>query len=130
RALPLYASLLSLGSRGYTSLIRRNISFARTVDTFLRAHPAFDVLTPLPVMNIVLFAPGPSSPARFRAEMRENPDPAGTFVAALNGSNEIFVTPTVWRGRRAVRLAVSNWMTSEEREWAIVRRVLENVMQE
>ncbi|GAA5873163.1 hypothetical protein JCM1840_005589 [Sporobolomyces johnsonii] len=132
RALPLYASLLSLGSRGYTSLIRRNISFARTVDAFLRAHPAYDVLAPpaMPVMNIVLFAPGVRAPSRFRVETPENPDPAATFVAALNRSNEIFVTPTVWRGRSAVRLAVSNWMTTEEREWAIVKRVLEKVMEE
>ncbi|BGP44145.1 hypothetical protein JCM10449v2_008209 [Rhodotorula kratochvilovae] len=145
RALPLYASLLSLGQAGYARLVSRNIAFARRVETFLRSHPAYDVLTPpspaasvaedpfaFRVLNVVLFAPSPAAPSRFRLATAENPDPAGTFLRALNGSNEIFCTGTAWRGRKAVRLAVSNWGTElvEGREWEIVRRVLERVMEE
>lgn len=142
RALPLYASLLSLGFDGYRSLVRRNVSFARQVDTYLRSHSSYDVLTPTPdnstvsnslsfkVLNIVIFAPSPSAPARYRQATSDNPDPAATFLASLNSTNEIFVTGTTWRGRKAVRIAVSNWMTDERRDLPIVKGVLERVMKE
>jgi hypothetical protein len=83
-------------------------------------------------MNVVLFAPSSSAPSRFRETSEANPDPAATFLDALNSSNEIFLTPTTWRGRKAVRLAISNWGTEleEGKEWAVVKRVLEGVMEE
>ncbi|GAA5865025.1 hypothetical protein JCM3774_003942 [Rhodotorula dairenensis] len=138
RALPLYASLLSLGKSGYAALVQRNVAFARLAEQYLRVHPAFDVLTPDPasnpddpwhfrVLNIVLFAPSRTAPARFHAE----PD---AFLRELNASRECFFTPTVWRGRQAVRMAVSNWMTGlgadvveESKEWRIARSVFERV---
>ncbi|GAA5833424.1 hypothetical protein JCM11251_003491 [Rhodosporidiobolus azoricus] len=149
RALPVLASLLSLGHSGYTSLIARNISFARRVESFLRSHPAYDVLTPPPapslstsassfatdpfafrISNLVLFAPSPRAPSRFLGASG-----GSVLLEALNESNEMFVTGTVWRGRAAVRLAVSNWGTEVEglregREWEVVRGVLERVMSE
>lgn len=143
RALPIYASLLSLGKEGYASLVQRNIAFARCAETYLRAHPAFDVLTParpaLPdteaedpwqfrTLNIVLFAPSDQAPERYRSD----PD---SFLRALNETRECFFTPTVWRGRKAVRMAVSNWMTGlgandaegGGREWEVVKGVFERV---
>jgi glutamate/tyrosine decarboxylase-like PLP-dependent enzyme len=140
RALPLYASLLSLGSEGYKSLVHRNISFARKIDSFLRSHPAYDVLTPDPslssttdpfsfkVFNIVLFAPSSSAPAQYRIASPDNPDPSATFLSAINESKEMFVTGTSWRGRKAVRIAVSNWMTDEGRDLEIVKAVLDRIM--
>ncbi|GAA5992571.1 hypothetical protein JCM10908_002667 [Rhodotorula pacifica] len=151
RALPLYASLLSLGKEGYAALVQRNIAFARLAESYLRSHPAFDVLTPAPspagietdqdpwqfrVLNIVLFALSSLAPSRFHTD----PD---SFLRELNQSRECFFTPTVWRGRKAVRMAVSNWMTGlgdgattgteagkgleESRDWEVVRRVFERV---
>jgi glutamate/tyrosine decarboxylase-like PLP-dependent enzyme len=142
RALPLYASLLSLGKNGYASLVQRNIAFARLAEQYLRSHPAFDVLTPEPssasssdtdpwrfqVLNIVLFAPSTTnSPWRFI----DDPD---SFLREMNETRECFFTPTVWRGRKAVRMAVSNWMTGlgvedleESEEWKVVKGVFERV---
>ncbi|GAA5909108.1 hypothetical protein JCM8208_007433 [Rhodotorula glutinis] len=145
RALPVYASLLSLGRAGYARLVERNITFARRIESFLRSHPSFDVLTPAPstaptadapfafrVLNIVLFAPSSLAPERYRVATAANPDPAATFLGAINASNEVFCTGTSWRGKKAVRIAVSNWQTElvEGREWEVVRRVLERVASE
>ncbi|GAA5847612.1 hypothetical protein JCM9279_005324 [Rhodotorula babjevae] len=147
RALPLYASLLSLGRGGYARLVERNVAFARRVEAFLRTHPAYDILTPAPsrsapsladdpfafrILNIVLFAPSSLAPERYRVATAANPDPAATFLGAINATNEVFCTGTTWRGRKAVRLAVSNWQTElvEGREWEVVRRVLERVASE
>ncbi|GAA6025450.1 hypothetical protein JCM8202_003614 [Rhodotorula sphaerocarpa] len=185
RALPLYASLLSLGASGYADLVQRNIAFARRAEAYLRAHPAFEVLTPEwpePVgsaaenestalvdprpaadpsdpwrfrpLNIVLFAPSPLAPSTYLPS--SGPSGAAKFLAKLNESREGFFTGTVWRGRAAVRMAVSNGMTgtaagrsqgsdaerdweakgaseekkgqdSGERDWEVVRGIFERV---
>ncbi|BGO96281.1 hypothetical protein NBRC10512_000385 [Rhodotorula toruloides] len=152
RALPLYASLLSLGSSGYTSLIHRNILFAHRLSSFLSSHPSYILLTPpsapltpssvaeepwaYRTSNILLFALSllPShTPARFLS----HPDPNALLLSELNESGRAFWTGTVWRGQRGVRCAVSNWMTGwdwedgkegEGREWEEVKEVLEGVV--
>lgn len=137
RALPLYASLLSLGRTGYASLFARNVAFARLVTDWLRSHPNYDVLLPSPSsstsfiqMNIVLFAPSshPSTPPQFRG-----PEGAARLLKAVNATRQVYCTGTNWRGRGAIRLAVSNWRTEAEgegRDWEVVKGVLEGVMRE
>lgn len=110
RGLPLYATLLSLGRQGVTDVVVRNIEFARSVEAWLREGPGredWDVLTPAPheggfqIMNIVLFAPK-------RGDARD-------AIGKINGARAMYVSPTQWRGRNAVRMAVSNWRTGIER---------------
>ncbi|GAA5994479.1 hypothetical protein JCM5350_004159 [Sporobolomyces pararoseus] len=135
RALPLYCSLLSLGSKGYKSLIQRQISFARNLESYLRSHSAYQVLTPSPrddddpyyykLYNVILFKPSSLAPTKYL----DNSSGDNLLVKALNESREIFVTGTQWRGEKAVRIAVSNWMTLEERDLEIVKKVLDKVMQ-
>ena len=33
-------------------------------------------------------------------------------VAAINAGGEAFFSPSVWRGRRGMRISVSNWRTN------------------
>ncbi|KAK4048950.1 Calcium/calmodulin-dependent protein kinase type I [Microbotryomycetes sp. JL201] len=73
RALPVFASLLSLGKHGYASLVERNLLFTETVTTFMLEHPGYDILTPdetsgFVQMNIVLFGPSDRAPAKFQGE--------------------------------------------------------------
>lgn len=88
-------------------------------------------------MNIVLFAPSSSAPSRFQGS-----DGAKQLVKEITEGMRMFVTGTVWRGRGAIRLAVSNWRTEipgdeeeegegfGERDWEVVKGVLEGVMRE
>ncbi|KAK4330870.1 Pyridoxal phosphate-dependent transferase [Rhodotorula toruloides] len=151
RALPLYASLISLGSSGYTSLIQRNILFAHRLSSFLSSHPGYKLLTPpsapltlesveedpwaYRTSNILLFALSldpQHTPTRFLS----HPDPNALLLTDLNKNGRTFWTGTVWRGERAVRCAVSNWMTGweweegegEGRELEEVKEVLEGVV--
>jgi len=109
RALPLFASVLSLGRRGYQEIISGNIEFARRVEQWIRSTEDYDVLTPLPsanfkIMNIVLFAPAPACPnLSFRGD-----EGARRCVAAINVTGKMYVTGTVYKGRAGIRLAVSN----------------------
>jgi glutamate/tyrosine decarboxylase-like PLP-dependent enzyme len=131
RALPLFASLLSLGKEGYADIVRRNVAFARRVATYVAAHPSYQLLNmspewlasgaPVP-LNIVLFRGAPGS--RFDPEAG---DAHTRLTAAINATRRMYVTGTQWGGKGAVRLAVSNWRTGEA-DWDIVQSVLDEVM--
>lgn len=140
RALPVYATLLQLGRRGIEAMVVRNISFARRVIAFLKSHPSYDVLTPdqgpdseheqereggFLEMNVAIFAPSSSAPARFHG-----PNGANELCKAINRPRLVYTTPSKWRGRAAVRIAVSNWATNEEDDFEVLKGELERVMEE
>lgn len=133
RALPVYASLICLGKSGYAEIFQRNVEFARRVETWMReggGRKGYDVLLPqggsnFKTMNIVLFAPSSSAPERY-----QGPQGSVALGKAINQSKECYVTPSRWRGRGALRLAVSNWATSLDDDYLIVIKVLEGAMQQ
>jgi glutamate/tyrosine decarboxylase-like PLP-dependent enzyme len=134
RALPLYCSLLSYGKEGYTEIIQRNVTFARRVEEWLSKHEGYDVLTPLSttcggaykILNIVLFAP---SAACGRAEYHDPSTGGMKLCDKLKERGVLYTTPTVWKGRSAVRLAVSNWQTGlREEEYERVVQELDHVI--
>jgi glutamate/tyrosine decarboxylase-like PLP-dependent enzyme len=114
RGLPLFCTLFCLGKDGYTSVVRNNIEWARQLVAWLRIEGAgWEVLTPpdgFDVMNIVLFAPSGNCP---NARLLEK-DGVMEARQQINSTKEIYVSPTRWRGRPALRLAISNWMTGPE----------------
>lgn len=114
RGLPLYASLVNYGIAGYTSIIRRNIEFARKLEKWIRENDDYDILTPDPlgssfrVLNIVLFAPSQTCPVM---EFRNDENGGNRMTEEIHKSGEMYVTATKWKGRSAARLAVSNHLT-------------------
>lgn len=116
RALPLYANLTSLGRHGYSDIVCRNIAFARAVEQWLRDSPDWEVLAPsvessaaetrdvFKVMNIVLFAPAKQS----KDAILKTEAGAAEAVRRINEERSIYVSGTRWRGRPAIRMAVSN----------------------
>lgn len=136
RALPLFASLVSLGKDGYVEIIRRNVAFAQRVAAFVAADERYTLLnaspgwepgssTPIIPLNIVLFCGAPES----KFEPGEGTsDGAPRLTAAINATRRMYVTGTKWRGTGAVRLAVSNWRTGrDDKDWDVVERVLDEV---
>ncbi|KAJ3065226.1 hypothetical protein HDU98_011396 [Podochytrium sp. JEL0797] len=138
RALPLYASLVSLGKDGYTHLFDRNLRFANRVARWIEESRDFVLLNNqcggddggVRVSNIVLFC---ASAAVVRFVGKEG---NARLVEEINGSREMYVTGTVWEGRAGVRLAVSNWKTGlmeqedgQDPDFDVVVRVLTRVMQ-
>ncbi|KAI8854566.1 pyridoxal phosphate-dependent transferase [Chytridium lagenaria] len=116
RALPLYASLLNLGKQGYKALFKRNVDFSRDDGVLI---------------NIVLFAASECAPEVFRDEKTGG----AKLAAAINALGKIYVTATVWKGRSAVRIAVSNWRTGlkvhddvDMDDFEVTTRVLRDVM--
>lgn len=130
-ALPIWATLLSYGRDGLTTMVDRMCRFTCSIERWMRAGGAgggYEVLLPSRVetFNILLFAPSSTAPAIFQGLSG-----ASELTKALNKSREIYFTGTSWRGRGAVRMAVSNWCTGVDgQDERIVLEVLERVMRE
>ncbi|WWC59170.1 uncharacterized protein I303_101718 [Kwoniella dejecticola CBS 10117] len=134
RALPLLASLLSLGKEGYRDIITRNIHFARSIAKYIAESPSYDLLNPSPPhikdhlkeaiipSNIVLFRPSADSPYP-----PSDPTSSIRLTKKINDSRRLYVSATSWRGQSAIRIAVSNYLTEEKRDSKIVLDVLERV---
>lgn len=108
RAFPAWMVLAVRGKAGIGEWVAANCRQARALADGLRAHGGFDVLNDIH-LNIVCFAPQDA-----------NAGARDAFLARLNGSGEVFMTPTVLHGRPAIRAAISNWSTTD----ADIQRVL------
>ena len=120
RALPVYAALLSEGRTGMAQMVARMVGLARRVAEFVRDSPDYDWLPDASaslesVFIIVLF--------RARDKMIND-----ELVQKINASGKMYVSGTTWDGEKAVRLAVSNWRVDVERDFAVVKSVLESVV--
>jgi len=100
RGFTVYAALRSLGRRGITEIIERTCAHARRFAEELAALPGFELLNEV-VLNQVLF--------RFESDERTD-----EVLRRVQESGEAWLSGTVWDGRRAIRISVSNWQTSDE----------------
>jgi glutamate/tyrosine decarboxylase-like PLP-dependent enzyme len=98
RGFAVYAAIRALGRDGITELIERTCAHARTFAAGLEDLGA-EVINDV-VLNQVLF--------RF-------PDDAQTeaVLAGVQAGGETWMSGTVWDGRPAIRISVSNWQTSD-----------------
>jgi glutamate/tyrosine decarboxylase-like PLP-dependent enzyme len=100
RGFTVYAALRSLGRHGVTQIVERTCAHARHFAEELARLPGFELLNEV-VLNQVLF--------RF-----ESDDRTDEVVSRVQESGEAWLAGTVWDGRRAVRISVSNWQTSDD----------------
>ncbi len=100
RAFPIYAALRSLGKEGVRQMVDRCCSHARRFAEALARVPGVEVLNDV-VLNQVLLRIG---------------DDAKTdeVQRRVQESGEAWMSGTKWRGRRALRISVSNWSTTEQ----------------
>ncbi len=100
RGFAVYAALRSLGRRGVTDLVDRTCAHARRFAADISKLSGCEILNDV-VLNQVLFC--------FADD--------GTTSAVLGRvqeSGEAWMSGTIWEGRQAIRLSVSNWRTSED----------------
>ncbi len=100
RGFAVYAALRSLGRRGIAELVERTCAHARRFAEELARLPDFELLNEV-VLNQVLF--------RFDSDERTE-----DVLRRVQDSGEAWLSGTTWDGRRAIRISVSNWQTSDE----------------
>jgi glutamate/tyrosine decarboxylase-like PLP-dependent enzyme len=100
RGFTVYAALRSLGRSGVADLVERSCARARDLASALAELPGCEILNDV-VLNQVLL--------RF-----EDDEATDAAIAAVQTSGEAWLGGTVWDDRRAIRISVSNWQTSED----------------
>jgi len=115
RGVEVWAALQSLGRAGLSALIERHCAQARRFAAALSAA-GFEILNDV-VLNQVLVSFG---------------DPARTqrVIEGIQQEGTCWAGPTVWQGRTAMRISVSNWATTDadvERSVAAMVRVARDI---
>lgn len=110
RGFSTYAALRQLGRSGIAELVERCCQHAHTLVTQIgRLRGAEMLWEPIINQGLVRFpynAPG--------APATDHDSHTDEVIAAINASGEAFFSGTTWRGRRAMRVSVCNWRTSDE----------------
>lgn len=97
RGVELWAGLRSLGRQGMAAIVERTSSHARRFAAGLR-KAGFEVLNEV-VINQVLVSFGDAEKTL-------------RVIARLQAEGTCWCGPTVWQGRTAMRISVSNWATT------------------
>lgn len=121
RALPAYAVLRAEGKDGISAMIARMVLLAREIAKFVRDSEYYEWLPDEKAdieetFMIVLF--------RAKDERLNE-----KLVSEINGTRDMYVSGTSWRGARAVRIAVASWRVDVERDVRVVKDILTAVAQ-
>ena len=103
RAVPVYAALRSMGRQGVGELVDRCCDHAMRLANQLRADSRLEILNDV-VLNQVLVrvTTGPEPDASTRA-----------MIDRLQADGTCWASGTTWHGMVAMRVAISNWSTTE-----------------
>jgi glutamate/tyrosine decarboxylase-like PLP-dependent enzyme len=104
RAVPVYAALRSLGRSGVAGMIERNCRQATRMAANLSKRPGVRVLNDV-VLNQVL--------VRFEAAGRDADQLTKDVIAGVQQEGTCWLGGTTWHGVSAMRVAVSNWSTTD-----------------
>ena len=122
RGYAIYAALRELGREGLADLIDRCCRHSTALAHGIAALPGAEMVA-APTLNQGL--------VRFTAPRAGSEDDhdrrTDQVIGSINATGEAFFSGTTWRGRRAMRISVCNWRTSDsdvERAILAVRSVL------
>jgi glutamate/tyrosine decarboxylase-like PLP-dependent enzyme len=100
RGFAAYAALRSLGRRGLADLVEGACACAERFAEGIVELPGVELLNEV-VLNQVLF--------RFESDERTD-----DVLRRVQEAGDVWMGGTVWAGRRAIRVSVSNWQTGDE----------------
>jgi glutamate/tyrosine decarboxylase-like PLP-dependent enzyme len=97
RGAEVWAVLAALGRAGVSRLVARHVALARRFATGLAAG-GLDVLNEVRLNQVLAACADAAATDR--------------MIAALQREGTCWCGPTIWRGRRAMRISISNWSTT------------------
>ncbi|MFC3560885.1 pyridoxal phosphate-dependent decarboxylase family protein [Pedobacter jamesrossensis] len=98
KALPAWFTLMSYGKTGYQEIVESNVKMAELFSKFIDENPHFQLLAPTR-LNTVCFS-------------LTNETLASDFLNKLNATGKVFMTATVYNGRKGIRAAFVNYRTT------------------
>jgi len=99
RGIPVWAVLKTLGRSGVCEMVERHCRQAKMLAKGIDGKNGIKVLTDVPLNQVLCTTTGNESPA--------------DFAARMNATGKLWFGTTVWRGKPAFRLSVSNWRTTD-----------------
>jgi glutamate/tyrosine decarboxylase-like PLP-dependent enzyme len=102
RALPVWFTLMAYGKNGYQQIIENSIALAQQFGHWIDSHEHLELLAPVRLNTVC-----------FTLKGDENQDHVQAFLSAVNTTGKVFMTPTVYQGRKGIRAAFVNWLTTE-----------------
>lgn len=102
RALPAWFTLMAYGKEGHRQIVENNCDLAFDLGEKIKTSSYLDLLAPVH-SNVVCFTLKDSV-------SMEIPD----YLEKIKNRGKIFLTPTVLKGKPAIRVAFSNWRTTRE----------------
>ncbi|MFF2484585.1 pyridoxal phosphate-dependent decarboxylase family protein [Paenibacillus sp. NPDC058071] len=119
RGFAVYAAFRELGRHGVADLIDRSCAHATALANGIAAlHGAELVFAPTLNQGLVRFlSPKP------HASEEDHDAHTASVIAAINAEGTAFFSGTVWKGRRAMRISVVNWRTSDSDVHATINAV-------
>ncbi len=101
KALPVWFTLNAYGKKGYQDIVENAIEMATIFGAFIAESDSFELLAPVRLNNVCFTLSG-----------AENQDKVENFLTNLNATGKVFMTPTVYNGRKGIRASFVNWRTS------------------
>ncbi len=128
RGFALYAALRELGRRGVEDLVDRTCRHTAAIVAGISKLPTVDVLwQPHLNQGLIRFLD-----LRINATETDHDIQTDRIINAINNTGEAFFSGVNWRGKRAMRVSLVNWRTSDadvERTVAAVAAVLHHHVQ-
>jgi aromatic-L-amino-acid decarboxylase len=116
RGFAVYAALRELGRDGVAELVERTSRHAQAIAMGIGAMPGAELIAASGLNQGLV---------RFGDDRRTD-----AIIAAVNATGEAFFGGVTWRGRRAMRISVCNWRTTDTdvaRTLAAVREIVDSV---
>lgn len=102
RALPAWFSLKAYGKEGFRDIIENSTALALHFGNALIEND-FELLAPIRLNNVC-----------FTLKGEQNQEKVNEFLSALNDTGKVFMTPTVYQGKKGIRASFVNWRTRED----------------
>lgn len=117
RALPVLATLIAYGSSGYQKFLENIIEVTRQVAEYIDKSPDFVLLVPMEIVNtIVIF------------QAKDDHINQG-LAQKINSLNMIYVSPSAWNGKPAVRIAPCSWYLNPVEDVHRITQALQALIQ-
>jgi len=113
RALPTWFTLNAYGKRGYGEIVENAVERAAQLGAYISGNRHFQLLAPIR-LNTVCFN-------------LKDEEKTTDFLSKLNETGKVYMTPTVYKGKKAIRAALVNWRTTED-DVAIAIREMEKII--
>ncbi|MGV0964693.1 pyridoxal phosphate-dependent decarboxylase family protein [Empedobacter falsenii] len=112
RALPAWFTLKAYGKKGYQDIVDNSIHLTQQFGQFIQENNSLELLAPIRLNTVCFSLSG-----------NENQEKVADFLARINDSGKVFMTPTVYNGKKGIRAAFVNWRTNET-DLEIIKEVI------